>query len=508
MSESFQTIENKKRNKVMNLTSQKAGELLSENMRTLYLWSLHKVSDPYKAEDLCSDIILAVMQSAPNLRADDAFFGFVWKVAANTYKAYLRKNAKSSTVPLDEDITDDSDVLGDLCDAAQLNTLRRELAFMSHKYRICTVAYYFDGLSCKEIAEKYGIIVENVKFNLFKSRKILKEGIAMERQFGEKSFKPSAFRFTSILRGDGNNDFQNLFNRMLPGQILLSAYYVPMTVEQLSVELGVASVYLEDEVKLLEMYGFLKKHGEKKYQTNLLILTKGYIDSIFDKLDAKYSDRLKGIIDTMRTKLPAVRKVGFTGCGLTDNLLLWDIFAYSCIQSFRAVDNGGNYKPLYGKTSGVCYAHAYEHDDIKYPFQSFSGNYNYNGHIGSKINFNGHRWHEGCTGFGDLGDDETYNGDFFPTFEKEELIKVIEILKDEFESMESLMAEIAQLSIDTLKEHSPECAHELIDAYCPHITIWNLCGWFGAAAESTGALERPAKDEFAGIIGYKYEPWL
>ena len=65
---------------VTDLTAQKAGEFLSENMRTFYLWSLHKTSDPYRAEDLCSDIILAVMQSAPNLKNDDAFFGFIWKV--------------------------------------------------------------------------------------------------------------------------------------------------------------------------------------------------------------------------------------------------------------------------------------------------------------------------------------------------------------------------------------------------------------------------------------------
>lgn len=44
----------------------------------------------------------------------------------------------------------------------------------------------------------------------------------------------------------------------------------------------------------------------------------------------------------------------------------------------------------------------------------------------------------------------------------------------------------------------------LDDAYCPHITIWNLCGWFGAAPENTGALERPAEDELTGIVGYKF----
>ena len=134
------------------MTTQKAGELLSENMRTLYLWSLHKISDPYKAEDLCSDIILAVMQSAPNLKNDDAFFGFIWKVASNTYKYYLRKLGRETHSELDEGIPDTEDVLLDICDRTQFNTLRRELAFMTERYRICTVAYYYDQMSVKEIA--------------------------------------------------------------------------------------------------------------------------------------------------------------------------------------------------------------------------------------------------------------------------------------------------------------------------------------------------------------------
>ena len=485
------------------MTTQKAGELLSENMRTLYLWSLHKTSDPYKAEDLCSDIILAVMQSAPNLKNDDAFFGFIWKVASNTYKYYLRKLGRETHSELDESIPDTEDVLLDLCDRAQFNTLRRELAFMTEKYRICTVAYYYDQMSVKEIAEKYGLTPQTVKFNLFQSRKILKEGIAMERQFGEKSFKPQPFNFQVIVKGNSNDHFNNLFNRKLTGQILLSAYYEPMTVDQLSVELGVANVYLEDEVRLLENYGFLKRHGEKKYQTSLLILTKGYIESIFDKLDKQYQARLKDIIDAMRLKLPAVRAVGFAGSDLKDNLILWDLLAYSCIKAFGAVDKGCSYIHLYDNTSGVCYADGYDNEDVKYPYQGFSGTFYPNDHYsGSRINFGGHRVHNFGAVCGGLGSDETYNGDYFPVFEKEELDKVQEILGSEFESMRLLMSDIAQLTIDTLKEHSPECAYELIDACCPHITIWNLCGWFGAAAENTGALERPAEDELAGIVGY------
>ena len=59
--------------------------------------------------------------------------------------------------------------------------LRRELALLSREYRECTVAYYFEGLSCAETASRLHISLEMVKYYLFKTRKILREGISMER---------------------------------------------------------------------------------------------------------------------------------------------------------------------------------------------------------------------------------------------------------------------------------------------------------------------------------------
>lgn len=47
-----------------------------------------------------------------------------------------------------------------------------------------------------------------------------------------------------------------IFKRRLPGNILLSAYDKPVTITELSVELGVAAVYLEDEIAILEQHDF------------------------------------------------------------------------------------------------------------------------------------------------------------------------------------------------------------------------------------------------------------
>lgn len=53
----------------------------------------------------------------------------------------------------------------------------------------------------------------------------------------------------------------------------MSAYYTPVTERKLFVELGVASVYLEDEIAMREKYSLLSGAPAGKYQTKFLIFT-------------------------------------------------------------------------------------------------------------------------------------------------------------------------------------------------------------------------------------------
>ena len=83
---------------------------------------------------------------------DDAFFGYVWTVAQNTYKSFLRRKKRGGSV----DIDDISASVGDAVEEEiirvdETRRLRREPAFLSHEYRLYTAAYYFDGFSCADI---------------------------------------------------------------------------------------------------------------------------------------------------------------------------------------------------------------------------------------------------------------------------------------------------------------------------------------------------------------------
>lgn len=196
--------------------------LVEENIKTIFAYSLSRVSNKEDAEDLCGDIILAIITSAPRIRDDDAFFGYICTIATNTYKKFLQKRNRAIFTGLDEEIPGDDDFTDKILKTEELKSLRRELSLLSREFRECTVAYYFDGLSCAETVSKLGISLKMVKYYLFKTRKLLKEGIGMEREFGGKSYKPSKFEFVTIFSSKFNAEYRNLFNRKLPENILLA----------------------------------------------------------------------------------------------------------------------------------------------------------------------------------------------------------------------------------------------------------------------------------------------
>ena len=58
--------------------------------RTVYAWCAARTATAADAEDLAQEVLLAMLRAAPNLRDEKAFYGFMWSVAANVYKAWLR----------------------------------------------------------------------------------------------------------------------------------------------------------------------------------------------------------------------------------------------------------------------------------------------------------------------------------------------------------------------------------------------------------------------------------
>ena len=70
-----------------------AAEFVEENLKTIFAYALSRVKNKDDAEDLTNDIVLAILQSEAKLKDENAFYGYVWGIAANTYRKFIRKKA-------------------------------------------------------------------------------------------------------------------------------------------------------------------------------------------------------------------------------------------------------------------------------------------------------------------------------------------------------------------------------------------------------------------------------
>lgn len=306
----------------------RATEILENQLPLIFSWSMANVYDKNEAEDLAQEIVYRVLSSVDRLEKEEAFWGYVWKIAENTLRTRIRKKQQEK---LRESTGIDQVYMGiywstpedEVIRSEEIQVLRRELSLLSSQYRNVTVQYYLYGKTCSQISEEIGLSVEMVKYYLFKARKILKEGIGMAREFGEKSYNPQIFRMGYW--GDRVCDYWNLFERKLPGNILLAAKDKPISVQELSVELGVALTYLEDEVAILESHELLKEIGNK-YQTNIIIFSNEFEKKVLDVFKPVYVDKIAGVYNEIVALLPKLKRTLSSNAAYDDNCMKW-IFA-------------------------------------------------------------------------------------------------------------------------------------------------------------------------------------
>ena len=484
------------------MESEKAAALVQENMKTIFAYALSRVANREDAEDLAGDIILAILQSAPRIRDDNAFFAYIWAIAANTYKKFLRKKSRVHTEELDENVAAQEDFVEEIENTQELNVLYRELALLSREYRECTIAYYFDGLSCAETASKLHISLEMVKYYLFKTRKMLKEGIVMEREFGTRSFKPADFRFHTIYAGRFNQEYHNLFTRKLPGNILDCAYYTPMTIRELAVELGVAAAYLEDEIGLLEKYNLIRALSGGKYQTNLVIFTKEYRKEFRRTVEDFLTEDVGAILSSVREKLSKLRELGFIGSAFGENRLLWALLYVLMRKGGECLD-ASHKDDIYRGAVGTNYGTEYGDYDDNDPYgqrsfagycpvvEGFSATYAEFGVLPQGNCFSTHleelKKNVAAMAAGEM---ETS----VPIVSVSQMESMEHILQQEIRDFGKVYDKLYQYAAKIMRTHAPESVSEMVDNVVANVLYFQTVGVIGFCAVKSGELTIPEDD--------------
>lgn len=342
-------------------------EFCESYLEKLYYFCLKKTGDSYEAEDLSQDISLNILEAIEKGTVPMHFSAWVWQIARNRYSVWAAKKRSRATAvsgaAADElEIADEYTIEGEYIHSEEMASLRRELAFISAEYRDIVVAYYIQDRKAKDIAHSLGIPEGTVKTRLFRARNILKEGMNMAREFGVRSYKPEDVSF--VASGDVREGRPwRLVERKIAKNIVLEASNNPSTAEELSIELGIALPYMEEEIKILEEATLLRKLDGGKYITDFYIMDRDSQMSIWLCMNESKSKIARLIDKICEDSIDKIRDTIYVPRNMSDNdLKWWVVIALSDIVSQDMPKCDLEIKP---RSNGECWDfRGYEISDV------------------------------------------------------------------------------------------------------------------------------------------------
>lgn len=263
-----------------------------ELMEKLYGFCYVRTNDSYEAQDLCSDIIFALVKTAKTDGEITDLYSFVWRVAKNVYADFSKKKRQHTdtfykgdseevlALIADEDGSDDSNDL--------LAAVYRRIAFLTKAYREVMIMFYLDGLSTAEIAVRQNIGESAVRQRLFSARQKIKSEV---KEMTETYNRPLALdKINYVIWGNGNpgwGDPRNVCTRMFSNHIIWLCRKKPMSAAEIAETLNVPTVYVEEELEILTKgengeYGLLRRTDNGKYAINFILLDKNVIERAQD----------------------------------------------------------------------------------------------------------------------------------------------------------------------------------------------------------------------------------
>ena len=183
----------------------------------------------------------------------------------------------------------------------------------------------------------------------------------MAREFGKRSYDPEVIHFAA--NGSQPSGLPwNGVRRKIPVNILCEANNNPSTVEELSVALGIALPYMEEEVAILTEYELLKKLEDGRYITNFFIYPAECLNEINKEL-CTYSEKVFGKVWDAAKKAYAAENGTLCDTSALGEEDATMYFAFIAID--RALRDGGvkmkSYKRRDGGDWGFC---GYEYGDV------------------------------------------------------------------------------------------------------------------------------------------------
>ena len=265
-----------------NMNKDELKEKVVDYASKVFFYCVKRCNNRMDAEDLSQTILLEIIQNIDKGARIDNLDYYIWGVCKNQYNMYLRKTIKDrNKLEYKEDIdaADSKAFLDEMLEAEKIRRMNQAIKLLSKDYAEILYAYYVEDKTLKFISEELNMPLGTVKKRLFTIRQKLKEYLDMEKLNGKKAYVPKDFSASFGMMKMGTFNPHNYVNTLISKNLLYHSYDNPCTIEDYSLELGMARPYVEDIVDQLVKVTLLKEVDNNKYITNFPYITKDILNS-------------------------------------------------------------------------------------------------------------------------------------------------------------------------------------------------------------------------------------
>ena len=165
--------------------------LVRKYQRSVHALAWRKIGDFHIAEDITQETFLKVYQGLSTLKEPQSFASWLYVIAANCCKAWLRKkrlwtqSLETASGAEVEKATYSAYVSAEnekITAEAQREVVKRLLAKLQESERTVLTLYYLGGMTYEEISNFLGVSVAAIKNRLYRARNRLKEEEPMIRE--------------------------------------------------------------------------------------------------------------------------------------------------------------------------------------------------------------------------------------------------------------------------------------------------------------------------------------
>ena len=237
----------------------------------IFRFCLKRLNSRADAEDLSQEILLHILDGMKKHDVKNPQ-AYVWQIAHNRYARKIEgKNKQNKREFFSGDmvlwsIYDNNYVEDEIILTEEYKSVFNALHSLSSSYRDILVDYYVGEMYIQEIAVKYNLTKETVKWRLHAGKEKIEERV--NNMNTDKIYKKLDWHTTAC---NGNCNTNKYVGTQIYRAISATCYEKPIDIEEISLKTGIPTLYLEEPLEHM-IYGDAIEKTGNKYATNFIIL--------------------------------------------------------------------------------------------------------------------------------------------------------------------------------------------------------------------------------------------